>query len=70
MNKKTSLSFEFDWRKALVRGFDDPLDLYAILGYRWTPTVQSALYAMKGLSDGSPSYGGGFDVSYKFGIAP
>lgn len=67
-NKRASLSAELDWRKALVKGFDDPFDLIGIFGYKLSSSIQLGVYGLKGLSNGSPQYGGGADISYKFGM--
>ena len=68
LNKKTSLSTELDWQRALVKGFDDPFDVMLIASRKLTRSVQIDVYALKGLSNGSPKFGGGMDASYKFGF--
>jgi hypothetical protein len=56
-----------DWRLALVRDTDDPLELLGILTARLTPTITVSPYAFMGLTDGSPDWGLGFEVSYRLG---
>ncbi len=56
-----------DWRRALVSGNDDPLELLGALAIRVSPTMTVAPYAFAGLTDGSPDWGVGFEVAYRFG---
>lgn len=56
-----------DWRRALVEGNDDPLELLGVVMFRISPAVTVSPYAFAGLTDGSPDFGSGFEVSYRFG---
>ena len=56
-----------DWRRAVVKGRDDPADLVGILTYKLTRTISLNPYASVGLTDGSPDFGVGFELAYKFG---
>jgi hypothetical protein len=67
LGPKWSVVALLDWRRALIEGTDDPLELLGILTARLTPTMTVAPYAFMGLTDGSPDWGLGFEVSYRFG---
>jgi len=56
-----------DWRRALLAGRDDPLELVGILTVRLSPTMALRPNAFVGLTDGSPDFGVGIELSYKFG---
>jgi hypothetical protein len=56
-----------DWRRSLVRGRDDPLDLVGIVQIKLTRTITFSPYAFVGLTDGSPDFGIGAEVSWRFG---
>jgi hypothetical protein len=60
-------SILLDWRRALLSGGDDPLELLGSVIIRVAPTTTIAPYAFVGLTDGSPDWGLGFEVSYRFG---
>lgn len=60
-------SLMLDWRRALLSGNDDPLELLGALTIKLTPTTTLAPYVFIGLTDGSPDWGGGFEVAYRFG---
>jgi hypothetical protein len=60
-------SMMLDWRRALLSGDDDPLELLVALVVKASPTTTIAPYAFFGLTDGSPDWGLGFEVSYRFG---
>jgi Putative MetA-pathway of phenol degradation len=62
-----TVSAMLDWRRALVKGNDDPLELYGQLAIKVTPTLSLTPYVFAGLTDGSPDFGIGFEVSYRFG---
>lgn len=62
-----TVSGMLDWRRALVRGNDDPLELLGVLTLKMAPAVSLSPYAFVGLTDGSPDFGLGFEVSYRFG---
>jgi Putative MetA-pathway of phenol degradation len=56
-----------DWRRSLVRGRDDPLELFGIVQVKVAPTVTLTPYAFAGLTDGSPDFGVGLELSWRFG---
>src|SRR5262245_12117522 len=56
-----------DWRRALVKGNDDHLGLYGIVTMKLSRTLSVSPYVLVGLTDGSPDFGVGFEVSYRFG---
>ena len=62
----TVLGF-LDWRRALIRGNDDPLELVGVVSFKVTPAITVSPNAFVGLTDGSPDFGIGVEVSYKFG---
>jgi hypothetical protein len=56
-----------DWRRSIVARGDDAVELTGIVQYRLAPTVIVSPYAFVGLTDGSPDFGLGVEVSWKFG---
>jgi len=60
-------SVMLDWRRALLSGDDDPLEVLIALGVKASPTTTITPYAFMGLTDGSPEWGIGIEVSYRFG---
>jgi len=66
-SKTIAVSAFLDWRRALVRGNEDALELNGVLTYKLTPTVRVSPNAFVGLTDGSPDFGVGVEVAYKFG---
>ncbi|HET9488190.1 MAG TPA: transporter [Methylomirabilota bacterium] len=56
-----------DWRRALLSGDDDPLEVLGALAVKASPTTTITPYAFIGLTDGSPDWGLGFEMSYRFG---
>ncbi|MGH7278086.1 MAG: hypothetical protein ACREJG_05305 [Candidatus Rokuibacteriota bacterium] len=56
-----------DWRRALIAENDDPLELVGVVSLRLTPTILVSPNAFVGLTDGSPDFGIGVELSYKFG---
>jgi hypothetical protein len=60
-------SLLLDWRRALVSGNDDPLEVLGIVTVRLSPVLRMSPYLLVGLSDGSPDFGIGFEISYRFG---
>ncbi len=56
-----------DWRRAIVRGGEDPVELFGILTYKVAPTLSLSPNVLVGLTDGSPDFGVGVELSYKFG---
>ncbi len=62
-----TVSALLDWRRALVEGNEDPLELYGIVTVKVTPTLSLSPYVFAGLTDGSPDFGVGAELSYRFG---
>ena len=56
-----------DWRRAIVSNGDDAVELTGIVQFRLARTVIASPYVFVGLTDGSPDFGLGFEVSWKFG---
>ncbi len=56
-----------DWRRALVSGRDDPTELVGFLTYKITRTLSFSPNVFVGLTNGSPDFGVGFELAYKFG---
>ncbi len=56
-----------DWRRALLSGNDDPLEVLGVVTVKLSPTTRLSPYALVGLSEGSPDYGVGLELSYRFG---
>lgn len=61
------LSGLIDWRRAIVRGKDDPTELVGVLTYRISPTVSVSPNFSVGLTDGSPDFAVGIELAYRFG---
>jgi hypothetical protein len=56
-----------DWRRALVKDRDDPLELVAIVQLRVARHLVLSPYAFAGLTSGSPDFGIGAELSWRFG---
>jgi hypothetical protein len=56
-----------DWRRALVRGNEDPVELVGLAQFRLTRTVSVTPNVFVGLTEGSPDWGVGVELSWKFG---
>lgn len=56
-----------DWRRALVRGNDDPVELVGLAQFRLARTFTVTPNVFVGLTDGSPDWGVGVELSWKFG---
>ena len=56
-----------DWRRAIVAGRDDALELVGLVQVRLSPTLSMTPNAFVGLTDGSPDFGLGVEVSWRFG---
>ncbi len=55
-----------EWRRALATG-PDPVDLVGVVSYKITPTLTISPNVTVGLTNGSPDWGVGVELSYKFG---
>ncbi len=56
-----------DWRRSLVAGQDDPAELAGILTFKASRTVSISPNVSVGLTDGSPDFGVGIELAYRFG---
>lgn len=62
-----TVSALLDWRTALLSGNDDPLEVLGIVTMKLRPVLSLSPYVLVGLTDGSPDFGVGFELSYRFG---
>jgi hypothetical protein len=62
-----AVSAFLDWRRALVSGQDDPTELGGVLTYKLTRALSLSPSVFVGLTNGSPDFGVGFQLAYKFG---
>lgn len=67
LGRTYSVTVMLDWRRALLPGRDDLLELLGIVTARLSPTLSVSPHFFAGLTDGSPDFGLGFEVSYRFG---
>jgi len=67
ISRSLSASVAFAWSRSLTSGSDDPMDIITNLSWRATRTLTWTPFVSAGLSDGSPDFGVGFAISYKFG---
>ena len=56
-----------DWRRALVQGQADPVDLLGLVTIYVTRTLSITPNVVVGLTDGSPNWGVGVELSWRFG---
>jgi len=56
-----------DWRRALVRGRDDAVELVGLVQWRLARTLTMTPNAFVGLTNGSPDFGLGVEFSWRFG---
>ena len=56
-----------DWRRALVKGRDDAVELVGLAQWRLSRTLTVTPNAFVGLTDGSPDFGVGVELSWRFG---
>lgn len=67
MSTLVAVSGLLDWRRAVVRGRDDALEVVGLVTFRITRTLALTPNALVGLTDGSPDWGIGIELSYRFG---
>jgi len=67
LTKALTVSALIDWRRAVVRERSDPVEFDGIVTYKVSPTVSLSPYVLVGLTTGSPDFGVGVELSYKFG---
>lgn len=61
-----NLGLVYDWRESASSGFDDRNELTAFYGLPAGQSGRFQLYALRGLSDGSPEWGAGLAYSHGF----
>lgn len=64
---RLTLSAFLEWRRSLVSGRDDPVEIDGIVSYKLTPTITASPIVFVGLTDGAPDFGIGIEFSWKFG---
>jgi hypothetical protein len=67
LTRELAATVLLDWRRAIVAGHDDAVELNGILQWRLSRTLLFSPYIFVGLTSGSPDFGLGFEVSWKFG---
>jgi len=61
-----TVSALLDWRRAISRG-NDPLELNGMVTFKVSRTISVTPNVFVGLTNGSPDWGGGIELSWKFG---
>lgn len=61
------LSGSVDWRRSIVVGNENPTEVVGTISYRLSPTVTVSPTTYFGLNNSSPDFGGGIELSFKFG---
>lgn len=61
----TNVGGSFDFQEASSSGSDDAMEVFAYISQKLSARFAVTLYGYKGLEDGSPDYGAGFQISYK-----
>src|SRR5262249_4827862 len=67
LSNSTVISGSLDWRQSIVRGNKNPTQLVGVITHRLSPTVNVSPTAYFGLNNSSPDFGGGIELSFKFG---
>lgn len=67
LTRNLSASVSLAWSRSLVKGADDPTDVFFDLSWRITRTLTLSPHVSVGLTNGSPDFGLGFETSYRFG---
>lgn len=62
----SAISF-LDWRRSIVSGNPNPTELVGVVNWRLSPTVSVTPNAYVGLTDGSPNFGAGLQLGFRFG---
>ncbi|MGB5586281.1 MAG: hypothetical protein WBN78_00815 [Gammaproteobacteria bacterium] len=66
VNDDTRSGIFLDWRQSAVDGSDDPAELSGFLSKELGQSLDLAAYALLGLSDSSPDWGGGLNLNRRF----
>jgi hypothetical protein len=67
LTRDLSASVSVVWKQSLVKGSEDPTDLFFDVAWRIYENLSLNPFASIGLTEGSPDYGVGFQVSYSLG---
>jgi hypothetical protein len=67
LTPNVALTGLLDWRRAIVEDNEDALELVALLQVRLSRVVTITPNAFVGLLDGSPDWGVGMELSWRFG---
>lgn len=67
LSNAVTVSALIDWRRAIVSGNADPVELVGILTYKVSRVLTVSPNVSVGLSNGSPDFGVGVELAYKFG---
>ena len=66
MTPAITVSALLDWRRSIARG-NDPLELNGMVTFKVSRTVSVTPNVFVGLTNGSPDWGAGIELSWKFG---
>ena len=64
LSKETEIGASVSWREAAFEGSPDPADVTAYVRHYLTPDLRLNVYALAGLSNGSPNAGGGLTLTW------
>lgn len=64
LSKETEIGTSIDWREAAFDTSADPADVDIYVRYNLTKDLRINVYALAGLSDGSPNFGTGFSLTW------
>ncbi len=64
LSKETEIGASFAWREAAFEGSPDPAEVSAYVKHYLTPDLRANLYALAGLSNGSPNAGAGITLTW------
>jgi Putative MetA-pathway of phenol degradation len=67
LSESVILSGLVDWRRSIIKGSENPTELVGVITYRLSPTVTVSPNAYFGLNNSSPDFGGGVELSFRFG---
>jgi hypothetical protein len=67
LSESTMISGSVDWRRSIVKGNENPTELVGVITYRLSPTVTVSPTTYFGLNKSSPDFGGGAELSFRFG---
>ena len=64
LSKETEIGTSIDWREAAFETSTDPADVDIYVRHSLTKDLRVNVYALAGLSDGSPNFGTGFSLTW------